>query len=649
MRLNRSQRMQIKAFICLFGILLLLILLIWKVILSFQDTGDDRKEEEEKSQEIPEPVVEFYQNVWVMSAEEDSITVFLEGKVLRIPFSDLYREKTQRFYEETDENMTVDYRDTLADVEVTDKTLTALWIKDKKINGKLLSASSEGIELEGYGVIPLAQGFKGYRSFGDPVMCSVNDLTYGYNFADFIVENGEIAGFFIDENKTMENIRVLVKTSDFSTIYHKELILSCKSDFSVTVWEDGESRVVLYNAGDQIDLTAESELLQYGRIRIESVNLVKDEIIIKNLTRSQKMPSYRGVIEIIPSEEGMVVVNELLLEEYLYSVVPSEMPGTYPEEALKAQAVSARTYAYNCMLHAAYPQFGAHLDDSTSYQVYNNIDEKDSTTLAVKQTFGKVLYSPEGEVAEIFYYSTSCGVGSDPEVWKTPRANSLDYMKAKVISLSGMTEQDDIFLEEIRTEEGFRTFILGGNDEAFEKEESWFRWTYSVRQLNVEEMFGRMIERQKKNSSRILVYDLILDEFAEGRIRKFDEVYSMKVTKRGGGGVCDEMIIDTSSGSYKIISEQNIRYILSDGVTATKRQDGKSVVMPTLLPSAFFVMEVEKVRGCVVGYTLRGGGYGHGAGMSQNGAKNMALAGFSFEEILDFFYEDCVIQKLYEE
>jgi len=44
--------------------------------------------------------------------------------------------------------------------------------------------------------------------------------------------------------------------------------------------------------------------------------------------------------------EGIVVINELLVEEYLYSVVSSEMPSTYPEEALKAQAISARTYTY---------------------------------------------------------------------------------------------------------------------------------------------------------------------------------------------------------------------------------------------------------------------------------------------------------------
>ena len=64
--------------------------------------------------------------------------------------------------------------------------------------------------------------------------------------------------------------------------------------------------------------------------------------------------------------EGIVVINELLVEEYLYSVVPSEMPSTYPEEALKAQAISARTYTYFHKKSYAYPEWKAHMDDSTA-------------------------------------------------------------------------------------------------------------------------------------------------------------------------------------------------------------------------------------------------------------------------------------------
>lgn len=119
--------------------------------------------------------------------------------------------------------------------------------------------------------------------------------------------------------------------------------------------------------------------------------MLTGKLTLKNVGRSQGIPSYRGALELLDTEEGIIVINEVLLEEYLYSVVPSEMPSKYPGEALKAQAVCARTYAYGHMEHAGYPQYGAHVDDSTSYQVYNNILEQESTSAAVKETYGQLL------------------------------------------------------------------------------------------------------------------------------------------------------------------------------------------------------------------------------------------------------------------
>jgi SpoIID/LytB domain protein len=60
-------------------------------------------------------------------------------------------------------------------------------------------------------------------------------------------------------------------------------------------------------------------------------------------------------------------------------------------------------------------------------------------------------------------------------------------------------------------------------------------------------------------------------------------------------------------------------------------------------------MEKEggKEDGKVVGYKVIGGGFGHGVGMSQNGAKNMAAAGYTAEDILGFYYEGCTVQSIY--
>ena len=67
--------------------------------------------------------------------------------------------------------------------------------------------------------------------------------------------------------------------------------------------------------------------------------------------------------------DGYVLVNELPIETYLRYVLPSEMPTYFSYEALKAQAVCARTFAYKQMRQNAYAEYGANLDDSTAYQV----------------------------------------------------------------------------------------------------------------------------------------------------------------------------------------------------------------------------------------------------------------------------------------
>ena len=68
-----------------------------------------------------------------------------------------------------------------------------------------------------------------------------------------------------------------------------------------------------------------------------------------------------------------------------------------------------------------------------------------------------------------------------------------------------------------------------------------------------------------------------------------------------------------------------------------------------MVPSAFFSIETSKEDGFVVGYTLNGGGFGHGVGLSQNGARNMALQEVDAEGILEFFYKGCSLCSIYEE
>ena len=96
-----------------------------------------------------------------------------------------------------------------------------------------------------------------------------------------------------------------------------------------------------------------------------------------------------------------------------------------------------------------------------------------------------------------------------------------------------------------------------------------------------------------------------------------------------------------------MLSEYNIRYVLCDAKSVVRKQDGSETVPGTLLPSGFFVIDADYQAGKagenVVGYTLTGGGFGHGVGMSQNGAKALGEQGADYGKILSMFYPGCEV------
>jgi stage II sporulation protein D len=125
---------------------------------------------------------------------------------------------------------------------------------------------------------------------------------------------------------------------------------------------------------------------------------------------------YRGSIQVDLAGGKLRAINMVGLEQYLYGVVPSEMPYTWHLEALKAQAVVARSYALATRKTGAFDLY-----PDTRSQVYLGIDhEKPSTNAAVDATAGKVVLY-EGQVAKTFFFSTSGGrTASAEDVWGSP-------------------------------------------------------------------------------------------------------------------------------------------------------------------------------------------------------------------------------------
>ena len=489
--MSKSERMQLKALVCLLGVFLLLLLAVVSLL-----HGRNHEEETPQQDSVEQehiPVVEHLHNVWVMEADERGLLCYVAGeeRLLQVAASeDLGQRGTagqpgsagqggtigqpgsagqsgtmgqsgsagqggtigqpgivwqpengleQGDSQEEDwgtETWCLRVREQVADLELTDGLVTDVELKSQKVSGKVLGVDQEAVWLEGQGRLEFTREVQGYRLYRELMTVTYQDLRIGYDFADFCLEEGKICAILLAREEAMETIRVLLKNSDYQGIYHDRVELTCDTDYTVQVLSAANSQetVTLHTAGERMELTVPK-----GARLVVKPTVRTGKMILTSIRRSQGIPAYRGSLELLWTEGGTVLINELPLEEYLYSVVPSEMPASYPQEALKAQAICARTYAYTHMQRAGYEALGAHVDDSSSYQVYNNILEQEEATAAVKATYGQLLVREDGVTpAETYYYSTSWGYGSDAHVWKTSAADSYGYIVPRHLSRGEM-------------------------------------------------------------------------------------------------------------------------------------------------------------------------------------------------------------------
>lgn len=189
----------------------------------------------------------------------------------------------------------------------------------------------------------------------------------------------------------------LLSSSDFVLIDSKTgAAIASSTNLEPITLEAGKSSLVLKRAnGKQAEV---------GRSVIVRSNAEDALITVESPGRQCK--KYRGALEVNLVSGALQLINVIDLEDYLLGVVPPEMPSMYPAEALKAQAVAARTYALeNRRKHAG---SGYELCDSTHCQVYDGaLAEKPNCTRAVLDTSGVVI-TYGGELASIMY-SADCG------------------------------------------------------------------------------------------------------------------------------------------------------------------------------------------------------------------------------------------------
>ena len=340
---------------------------------------------------------------------------------------------------------------------------------------------------------------------------------------------------------------------------------------------------------------------------------------------------YPGTLQDYETEHGWVIVNEVPLEEYLRRVVPSEMPSGYAEEALKAQAVCARTYAVWQMQEYAYPEYEAHVDDSVSFQVYNQVESQESTDQAVQETKGQIMLY-EGRPVKAYYFATSCGVTTDEAIWEDADPTKTPYIEGRRTGNGSLKKS-------LTEETVFERFIRKKHAGDLEIAEPWYRWNCYLSLAQITDNVQKWLQvRSEKTKDGILVKNG--DQWIKREDCDPGEIRSVSIEKRNTGGAALEMLMEGTKETLKIRYEYNIRLFLGVPEEKIYKNDGTVKEGSPLLPSGYFVLEPVQKDGKTVGYEVYGGGLGHGAGMSQNGARILAEQRESYESILHYFYKD---------
>ncbi|MCP4592236.1 MAG: SpoIID/LytB domain-containing protein [bacterium] len=336
-----------------------------------------------------------------------------------------------------------------------------------------------------------------------------------------------------------------------------------------------------------------------------------------------------GGVELRAGGQGLILVNELPLEDYLAGVITAEMSGQCPLEFLKAQCIVARSWllAFSEPKHEDSPFDRCNDDCCQRYQGTDDLST--AATAAVNDTRGQVLLNTTGAVVDANYSKSCGGVSEQPEhVWDRPKPGLSAIVDAPQGSSARaflpVTEANlDEYLDgpwlrdtevycspNVVAEERFAEF-LGRVDEVA----SYFRWTVCHRR---EELEGLLRSKLPEASDLVCLRDLrVLERGVSGRAKLIELEFGERSGQRR---------------QVQVRSEYRIRQVLHQGF---------------LYSSAFTVRIERDGDGTPRTVTLCGAGWGHGAGFCQIGGLGMALRGLSSEPILSHYFPETTLRRAY--
>ena len=312
------------------------------------------------------------------------------------------------------------------------------------------------------------------------------------------------------------------------------------------------------------------------------ISVISDEVIKINDI------NYGKNFYIIKDSYGTwTLVQKISFAKYLKGVLPHEIGANSPLEALKAQAVIARTWAiYNSNRFAA-DKF--HLCVTTQCQVYKPHIPNKKIDQAIIETQNKVLVF-KGEPINAFYHASNGGISaSSSESWKM---SDYPYLTSE---FDFMNFEKKYLQSSVKERESLKYFLQSDKNNFFGKDHHLFRWKRKVTDKEILNLLQRN--------------DLV---------NKNSKILDLKVIKRGTSGRVMKLEINQVNPISKItLVKDDIRKVLN------------------FLPSNLFI--IDKLNDNL--WVFTGGGFGHGVGLSQSGAIEMAKIGYPYQKILKQYYK----------
>ncbi len=335
--------------------------------------------------------------------------------------------------------------------------------------------------------------------------------------------------------------------------------------------------------------------------------------------------NYRGAIQF--NIEGAYVqpINVVLLEEYLYGLVPSEMPSSWHSEALKAQSVAARTYAYSAIGFSKHSANGYNLCDSVHCQVYKGVNnEHINTTTAINATVGVVAYSNNTLIEALFSAANGGSTANSEDVW----SNEISYLRAKEDPYENGAHQ----WTRVFTQSELSALVLAihpnlgmVNNVIIDQKDDYGRvisltlvctnGNYTVKKDAIRSFFSNTPDGSLKSTNFEIQSNLSSNSNIDASELK--DIDTLTVFGNNGFFDYDRNMSVLSNVGLSNTQANNVNVI--DGNDRILSYGSKQIVG----------------SGSVV---LSGYGWGHGVGLSQHGAKGMAEQGYNYNEILNFYY-----------